>query len=209
MNINNIDFIKVFIANRTFYYIDGSNSFARLPFDYVVGLFSQTEDSAIVSGTTTETSILGDGVGALSIPANSFEVGDSFHVKIGGDISAANAEGLTIKIKSGNVVLVTTGILNLSKTTGKVWEMEIDFTIRAIGAAKTASIKTNGQFTHNKDASNVYDGVMFNSTNDTTFDTTIENTLDVTVEWSSNSPSDSINSTSMILSRSYYTLPTA
>ena len=35
-------------------------------------------DSVVVSGTTSETSIIGGGVGTLTVPANGFSVGDSF-----------------------------------------------------------------------------------------------------------------------------------
>ena len=42
------------------------------------GLFSQTSDSVTVSGTTSETTIIGGGIGSLSVPSNGFSVGDSF-----------------------------------------------------------------------------------------------------------------------------------
>lgn len=47
-------------------------------FGDLFGLYAQTVQSATVTGTT-ETSIIGTGVGSLSIPANAFRVGDFFH----------------------------------------------------------------------------------------------------------------------------------
>ncbi len=42
------------------------------------GLFAQTGNSTIISGTTVESTLINGGVGTLSVPANGFQVGDSF-----------------------------------------------------------------------------------------------------------------------------------
>ena len=86
------------------------------------GLFAQTADSATVTNTTTETSIIGTGVGSLTVPADAFAVGDSYHAKIGGVISAQNGDDITINIKSGSTILATTGALDLEATTSMAWE---------------------------------------------------------------------------------------
>ena len=112
------------------------------------GLYAQTVTSAVLTNTTTETSIVGSGVGSLTIPANHFVVGDSYHAKIGGEISAQNGDDITIRIKSGATVLATTGTISLSPTTTLGWECEIDFTIAAIGAS--GSICTNGNFAYTR-----------------------------------------------------------
>ena len=91
------------------------------------GLFAQTADSTNVTNTTTETSIVGTGVGSLTVPANAFAVGDSYHCKIGGVLSAQNGDDITINIKSGSTVLATTGALDLEATTSMAWECELDF----------------------------------------------------------------------------------
>ena len=46
------------------------------PFPTVYGLFSQTGNSVTVSGTTSETTIVGSGIGTLTVPANGFSIGD-------------------------------------------------------------------------------------------------------------------------------------
>ena len=149
----------------------------------VGGIFSQTGDSPN-NATILETTLIDGGVGSLTVPANGFTVGDSFSVVMGGKISCSNNSPITIRIKSGAIVLATTGLISLPHITLKNWELEVTFTIRAIGAAGVASIATHGDFLYLKDSSSSFEGMTFSSTNNTTFDTTISNTLDITGQWS-------------------------
>ena len=48
------------------------------PAPLVYGLYSQTANSTIIINTTIESTLIGTGVGTLSVPANGFIVGDSF-----------------------------------------------------------------------------------------------------------------------------------
>ena len=162
------------------------------------GLYAQTVTSAVLTNTTTETSIVGTGVGSLTIPANHFVVGDSYHAKIGGEISAQNGDDITIRIKSGATVLATTGIISLSPTTGLGWECEIDFTIAAIGA--TGSICTNGNFAYTRNTGGL-EGYVFQDVE--TFDSTIANTLDITAEWGQAKTQDEIHSANFVLHKTY------
>ena len=145
------------------------------------GLYSQTVNSATIS-TVGEQSIIGSGVGSLSIPANGFVVGDSFHAKIGGVINATGGGGrseLIVKIKAGATILASTGVFDLDTANNQGWECELDFTIATIGA--TGSICTNGNFAYVKDNDRKVSGYIFQDAQ--TIDTTISNTLDITVEW--------------------------
>ena len=162
------------------------------------GLYAQTVVSATLTNTTTETSIVGSGVGSLSIPANHFVVGDSYHAKIGGEISAQNGDDITIRIKSGATVLATTGTIALSPTTGLGWECEIDFTIAAIGAS--GSVCTNGNFAYTRNTGGL-EGYVFQDVE--TFDTTVANTLDITAEWGQAKTQDEIHSANFVLHKTY------
>jgi hypothetical protein len=177
----------------------GALSFGNLS----IGLFSQTADSTPVTNTTTPSSLLGTGVGSLSVPANGFAVGDSFHCNIKGDISNLNNETIVIELKSGSVVLATSGTLTLPTMTSQPFEIEADFTIRAIGAATTAAIMTAVEFNFIQNSGTSFQGKMFHSLNNTTFDTTISNTLDVHVTWGTASASNSIFSHITNLRRTY------
>ncbi len=156
------------------------------------GLYSQTSQSTPITNTTTPTSLINGGVGSLSVPANGFQVGDSFVAKFSGIISSLNNATIEIFIKSSGITLLDTGIISLVTTTNKIWDMEIDFTIRNIGVAGVASVATSGRFNYNKNSNNRAETFSFFFANSTTFDTTISNTLEITLQWGSASTSNSV-----------------
>ena len=165
------------------------------------GNYAQTVQSATIN-TAPEQSIIGTGVGSLSIPANAFSVGDSFHGKVGGLINATGGGGrseITIRIKTGATVLATTGVFDLDNATNQGWEIELDFTIATIGAA--GSICTNGNFAYTKDGSRQVFGYIFQDVQP--INTTISNTLDITVEWNVLNGGDDIYSANFVLYKVY------
>jgi hypothetical protein len=178
-----------------------SNYITLTPSNVNGGLFAQTSSSTPVNATTVETSLLGNGVGNLSVPANGFTVGDSFNADSSGIISAQNNVTITIRIKSGNVVLSDSGALTLPNINTQVWNLQMDFTIRTIGTSGVASIATKGLFNVLRKTSGQEIGFGFNSINNTTFDTTISNTLSITVQWSSNNVTNNIYSEIFILNK--------
>jgi hypothetical protein len=167
------------------------------------GLFAQTANSIPIAATTTEGTLIDGGVGTLSVPANSFKVGDSFQANFGGVMSAQNNDTITIRVKTGSVVLATSGALTMPSIINQVWNLILNFTVRSIGATGVASIVTLGEFHILKFASGTQEGFGFNTINNTTFDTTIPNTLDVTAQWSSNNAGNSIYSDIFILNKVY------
>jgi len=168
----------------------------------VGGLFSQTGDSPN-NNTILETTLIDGGVGSLVVPANSFAVGDSFSLIMGGKISCPNNSPVTIRIKYGSIILATTGAITLPLITNKNWELEVSFTIRQIGAAGVASIVTHGDFLYLRDFSLNFEGFTFSTINNTTFDTTISNTLDITGQWSILNPAKVLYSEIFTLSKIY------
>jgi len=162
------------------------------------GLFSQTAQGATVTNTTTETDILGTGVGSLTVPANFFKVGDAYHAKVGGTISAQNGDEITIRIKDGATVLATTGLISLQAVTALAWEIEIDFTIRTIGVS--GQIFTNGNFAYNRNTGSL-EGFVFSDVQ--TIDTTVINTLMVTAEWNQAKTQDIIFTDMTTLYKTY------
>lgn len=168
---------------------------------YNFGLYVQTGDSATVVNTITETTLLDGGIGSLTVPANYFNPGDSFNVKIGGVVSANNGNTITVSVKSGSVILGTITVTFTNGVTNRSWDFQTDFTIRTIGGPTVASIISNGTFMYNV-SSDVYGG-GFSTLNNTTFDTTISNTLDFTVTWGTASLANSIYSSMCILKKTF------
>jgi hypothetical protein len=167
------------------------------------GLYTQTSSSIPVTNTTVETSLLDGGLGTLTVPANAFQVGDSFHAVATGHISSVNNHTLRIRIKSDGIVLADTGLLTMSGSTNKHWKLDINFTIRALGASGIAQIATGGIFFYTKDASNSFEGTNFSTETTTGFDTTISNTLAITAQWDIASTGDSIYSELFTLNKTF------
>jgi hypothetical protein len=168
------------------------------------GLFAQTANSTIITNTTVESSLINGGVGTLIIPANAFQVGDSFRAVFGGVINAINNQTIRIRVKAGSIVLLDSGIQNLgSSVINDVWSLNIDFTIRALGSAGVASIVSLGSFHYTKTNNASVQGFGFNIVNNTTFNTTIANTLDVTAQWGAASTGNNIYSDIFILNKIY------
>ncbi len=168
------------------------------------GLFSQTGNSITVSGTTTESSLIGPGVGTLSVPANGFTIGDAFRADMGGIIDAGNNETVVIKVKSGNAIFLDSGIQTLtSSINDAIFNLSINFAIRNIGTAGVAEIVCLGRFSYVKSNNGTVEGFGFNTVNNTTFNTTIGNTLDVTIQWGSNSALNHVYSDLFTLNKIY------
>jgi hypothetical protein len=166
------------------------------------GLYAQTASSMPVTGTAFGNLIDG-GVGSLTVPANAFQVGDSFIAYLSGKISSVNNATLEIHCNTDGITLADTSPMTLFATTSKNWELYINFTIRSIGAAGIASIATSGRFSYNKNSGNTPESIGFYNLNNTTFNTTISNTLAVTARWDSVNPTNSIYTDMFNLYRIY------
>ena len=167
----------------------------------VKGLFTQIEDGPVVENTTDELTIIGNGLGSLSIPANGFTKGNSFRAYIEGDLSSLNNAELTINIRDNGNILASTGPMTLVTTSGNYYYLDITFVVREIGAAGVASLMTSGVFQYTKTANNTPETIGFNNLNNTTFDTTTLSTLDITAQWGAADPANSIDAHILTLQR--------
>lgn len=200
----------VITANRIATFQDASGTIAYLDDIPAViptanyGLFTQTGNSTPITGTTTETTLINGGVGTLIVPANGFQVGDSFTAVFGGVINAANNQTIRIRVKAGSAVLLDSGVQSLTNAIiNDIWSLNINFTVRQLGGAGIASIVSLGSFHYIKTSNATTQGFAFNTVNNTTFDTTISNTLNVTVEWGSTNAGNSIYSDIFVLNKIY------
>ena len=171
--------------------------YSQTPFNY--RLYSQIASSTPITNTTNSGSLLGNGIGTLSVPANSFQIGDSFQAVMHGGISSRDSKGFTINVKSNGIILASTGEIDTvdlyPQTTH--WTLNLNFVIRAIGSAGTAQIVTMGNFIFNRETTDpkLY-GKNFHYVNSSSFDTTIDNTLNITGQWTKGTigTQESINS---------------
>ena len=165
------------------------------------GLYAQTSLSTAIVNTDVEASLVGAGVGTLTVPANGFRVGDSFTAKMCGKMSCLNNSNLTINITANNINIVAIPLLSLVTATDKIWDLIIDFTISQIGGVGVGDMHINGTFNYNRQSNNQFVATNFLTTNLPAFDTTILNTLDITAKWGAASVSNSIQSQNFNLFR--------
>lgn len=180
------------------------DKYSQNPFGYLSRLYTQTNSSTPITNTTAETSLLDGGLGTLTIPANGFQVGDSFSGVLIGHLSCVGSATLHIRVKTTlGILLADTGAMAMNSTTNKHWNLNIDFTVRQVGAATVASIASGGLFSYTKDGGLNFEGVNFSIINNTTFDTTISNTLVITAQWNTNNVGNSIYSEIFTLNKTY------
>jgi hypothetical protein len=159
------------------------------------GLFSQIAVQT-VAATDVETTLLGVGVGTLTIPANSFIVGNAYTYKTGG-LFRNNANNTTFRFRLRNSgVLFDSGLLTLPLISA-LTPWNIDTTFSYTGGT---SMVTNFTFTYN----NASDARGFTSQQVTTaFNPTISNTLDFTVQWTVANANNTIQTNFGIVSKLY------
>lgn len=163
-------------------------------------IFTQTADKS-VTNTTTETTIIGTGVGGLALPANFWVAGKTIRIRIGGVYSTVAATGdiVTIRVKLDAVVIalkatsaLLTGATNLS------WWGQVDITCRSTGA--TGTVQARGSVRYQITAvggvaeDELDDPTGAAGTATATIDTTQGDTLDVTVQHSAANASNTVKS---------------
>lgn len=170
----------------------------------LTGLFAQTADGGPVTATTVETTIIGPGVGTLTVPANGFQIGDSFTCALDGLVTCLGSSTLHVRVRTlTGVILADTGIIAMEAATNKSWLINLYFTIRTLGGAGTASISSGGLFSYIKNSGTNFEGYVLSTLNNTTFNTTIDNTLVITVQWNTTSAGNSILSRNFTLTKLY------
>jgi hypothetical protein len=181
-------------------HIDISPSLAS----YTSRLYTQTSSSTPVTATAVESSLLDGGLGTLTIPANGFQVGDSFAGVLIGHLSCVGTATLQIRVKTASgILLADTGAMAMSAATSKHWKLDVNFTVRTLGAPTVASIASGGLFAYTKNSGLNFEGVNFSIVNNTTFDTTVLNTLVITAQWNTNNAGNSIYSEIFTLTKTY------
>jgi len=165
------------------------------------GLFNQTGSYTGVSASLDETSLIGGGVGTLSVPVNGFRQGDAYQATFSGTCLFHNGDTLRLRVKASGILLADTGIITLTRADAERWNLTIDFSIHQIGAAGVASLVSTGIFQYTQHASSILSGKNFGFVNNSTFDTTISNELEVTGQFDHN---DNVISTDIFTLRKIF-----
>jgi hypothetical protein len=167
------------------------------------GLYAQTVTGPNVTGIA-EQSIIGAGVGTLSVPANGFSIGDSFTAALDGILSCVGTATLHIHVKTlAGVILADTGIINMDAATNKAWLLNLYFTVRTLGGTTVASISSGGLFSYIKNSGTNFEGYVLSTINATTFDTTVNNELVITAQFNTANAGNTIKSYNFTLQKVY------
>ena len=205
---------KVRNGLNTSFIIDGTDIESLLNFKCpsinsltpVGGLSSGTSNSAILTASTAEQSILAlSFVGSRQALANTFKQGDAYTTTLAGNFSSNNGDSLTLRLKGGatGTTILSSIVVPLNASSGVFFELEINFVVRQIGASGLADLAVNYDFSYNQSSGGNFQGERKCEFNNTTFDTTILNQLDITAQFSSTNANNSIETILSTLGKTY------
>lgn len=163
-------------------------------------LFTSTSTQT-VAATVTETTIIGSGIGSLTLPANYLTVGKSVRLAIRGLYSTPtiSAGKITVNIKLGSVLLATGSASSVVSTASNYgFDGECVFTCRTDGASGTVIIMGGVTYGVGVGLSPLA-FALNNGTSTSTIDTTASQTLNATVTWSNNTAGNTVSSLNCLL----------
>ena len=146
----------------------------------VGNFYAGLSNSALVSGAIRSSLVPLTGDGTLTVPANGFNAGDSFHLVCAGEGRFGNGNTVTVRLLTNGLVLGSI-VVDLDNANPTDWELEADFTIRSIGGV--GSVVVNFDFTYQRPAPS-FDFRGGRQVQISTIDTTVANTLDVDAQFS-------------------------
>jgi len=173
---NNADVIAL---DKT-YFTGSSGGLSSSAGALVVGgaspLFVQTANGTDVTNLNTATSLIGTGVGSMTIASGLWAVGRALQLRIAGKFTTVSSPlgSWTLTIKLGSTTLWSQASLSRTGSlTNAVWELTFLLVCRATGAS--GSIATIGQ------RFNFVTNTLTNSTQPVTVDISADRLLDVTL----------------------------
>lgn len=184
-------------ASKTYQLVAGPT--AKWTDDTVGTLFVATA-SATVTNTTTETTLLGAGVGTKTIPANRVQAGTTLRLSLDGVLSSAAVTPgtLHIKAKFGSTVILDTSAQTIgSNESNQMWKLDGEITFRTNGASGTCIGQAG--FENQATLLGAFTAWAMTNTATTTIDTTADIVVDVTATWGTADAANSITCTNATL----------
>ena len=156
--------------------------------------FSQT-NVVTVNSTSAETTILGTGIGTLTLAANQLQAGDVIRFTLSG-YGQRSSGNVTIRVKLGGTTIVATATAAPSWAANGMFRRNAEITVNTIGATGTATGQGMSTFyTTNILAPQM--GMM--STAATTIDTTGTLAVDATIQWSTGALGNTVTTTTALI----------
>ena len=190
------------IQGRTFYatdtdqfFVDTGTTWIEIGAQTSSSLFNQTS-SVTITGTVTETTIIGTGVGSLTLPANFLIAGMSLDIHVWGFWTSAANPTMDHRLYLNSTLLLDTG----PNTEGNVatplmWTIRSTLTCRTVGASGTIIGQGYVNYARTATTGILDDYIPMQVA--ATIDTTIAQTLNLTFQWGTANAS-SITCTNLI-----------
>lgn len=159
-------------------------------------MFTQTS-SVTVANTVTATTLIGSGVGIVTLPANYLVVGKSFELHATGIFSAAAIPPtLQLKVLLGGATFLDTGAqTTVSNFSNKLFELNSTCTTRATGVS--GNLFCQGKFVGYDPSLGTFDVWPMVTATTTTLNTTASQAISVTAQWGTASASSTITVTNL------------
>jgi hypothetical protein len=154
-------------------------------------LFTATAD-AVITNSAANLTLVGAGLGSMTVPADGFVAGDTFRLKLTGDRVMGFATTINVTIRIGAVVI---GTIPLGSSADNAWAIEAEIVIRTIGAAGTVQLG----------ASFSYDGIGVSVAQSSVIDTTniLGSEFNVYAQYGTADASNTITSRTVSLTKLY------
>jgi len=151
-----------------------------------------------IANTTAETTLIGSGVGSLTLGANVLMPGKTLRIRCQGywssDLLAAGT--MRWRVKLGSTVVLDTAVFTpIGGVTNLLWQLEATITCRATGAS--GSVFAQGLVEHQETAGISFPTRTMVNTATNTIDTTAAQALDVTFQWGSADADNTISCTNV------------
>lgn len=169
------------------------------------GVFIATA-SKTVSNDTSQKTLIASGVGSMTITGGTLAVGSTYRLILNGYIATAvSPPFVRFRVKIGSVTIYDTGSTAMFAVTGNQrCQLQVEFTVRAIGSGTSANVFAQGEFNYATSASTQEQEIDATNTSVSSgFDSTADQLIDATINWSAASSSNSITITNGHLEKLY------
>lgn len=178
----------------------GTPASKNIPLETVDALFRANNlpfvatASATVANTSAETTIIGTGVGSLTLPADFFSVGKTLRIKVMGVISNTGTPTINVRMKLGSTTICASGdVTTPASLSNHLFSAEILLTCRTVGVTGTVfgqgSVQLGGTLS------------QMPATAAATVDTTGTLAVNVTAQWGAADPANTISVTNAIVEK--------
>jgi hypothetical protein len=162
-------------------------------------LYTQTSDIT-VANTVTETSVLAiaNGLGTLTLPANSWYVGKVIRGAFHGSIATTGTPTLRLRLKLDAVTMLDTTAVSLSAISGTV-DVSGTFTLICRTTGASGTVMADVAFAYYSSGGGGGVNALSTTPASTVVDTTQSDVLNLTVEWGTASASNTMSIQTMIV----------